>query len=104
MTRERNASARPGRDPVTKPFLHRRSPATPAAATPVREVRELAREHTPEAIATLVAIMREGQSEASRVAAADAILDRGWGRPPVTAVFVSADLTRYVALMPVQGS
>jgi hypothetical protein len=46
-------------------------------------VRELARKYTVEAIETLVEIMRDEQSPpAVRVAAANALLDRGHGRPP----------------------
>ena len=50
----------------------------PAALT---EVRELAREHTPLAIATLVRIAEKGRSEQARIAASTALLDRAWGRP-----------------------
>src|SRR5262245_12383711 len=45
------------------------------------EVRGLAREHTAEALHTIVEIMRHSRSDAVRLAAAEAILDRGWGRP-----------------------
>ena len=49
----------------------------------VAEVRELARKYTVEAIETLVEIMRDAQcTPAVRVAAANALLDRGHGRPP----------------------
>lgn len=44
-------------------------------------VRELARQRTEEAIATLTAIMQSGETESARVRAAEALLDRGWGRP-----------------------
>lgn len=45
-------------------------------------VRELARKHTEEAIQTLAAIMRDkNENSRARVAAAEAILDRGWGKP-----------------------
>ena len=44
------------------------------------DLRELARQHTEDAIATLVAICRNGENESARVAAANAILDRGWVR------------------------
>ncbi len=44
-------------------------------------VRLLAKEHTEEAIHTLVHIMRRGQQEKSKLAAANALLDRGWGKP-----------------------
>lgn len=43
---------------------------------------ELARRHSGEAIAALVKVMKEAESEAARVSAANAILDRGYGRPP----------------------
>ena len=45
-------------------------------------VRELARQHTGESIATLAAIMGDKSENArARVAAAEALLDRAWGRP-----------------------
>jgi len=44
-------------------------------------VRDLARSHTELAVSALVAIAEGGQSESAKVAAATAILDRGWGRP-----------------------
>ena len=44
------------------------------------EVRALARQHTEEAIRTLVRIMRSGTPDRTRSAAAEAILDRAWGR------------------------
>ena len=47
----------------------------------VTEIRQLARERGPEAIAALVNVMTKGKSEAARVAAATALLDRRWGRP-----------------------
>ena len=45
------------------------------------EVRELARRHTATAIAKLVKIAERGRSEAACIAAATALLDRGWGKP-----------------------
>jgi hypothetical protein len=48
----------------------------------VREVRDLARQHTGDAIRVLASIMNdEGQDARARVAAANAILDRGNGKP-----------------------
>jgi hypothetical protein len=45
-------------------------------------IAELCREHTKEAIDALVGIMGNADAPpAARVAAASAILDRGWGRP-----------------------
>ena len=46
------------------------------------EVRELARTHSVEAIETLARIMRDPNEDArARVAAANAILDRAYGKP-----------------------
>src|SRR3954447_3451769 len=48
------------------------------------DVRDLARAQTEAAVETLVAIMTDTDASASaRVAAASAILDRGWGEPTV---------------------
>ena len=45
------------------------------------EIRSLARSHTRTAIAVLVGIMRsKDATTAARVSAANAILDRGWGK------------------------
>ena len=46
------------------------------------DIREIARTHTATAIETLVSVMNNPDATASaRVAAATALLDRGWGRP-----------------------
>jgi hypothetical protein len=46
------------------------------------DVQELARQQSPEAINTLVAIMQnEKAPPAARVAAANSLLDRGYGKP-----------------------
>ena len=45
------------------------------------DLRELAREHTPAAVAKLAHIMEKGKSEQACIAAASALLDRGWGKP-----------------------
>lgn len=45
------------------------------------EVNKLAREYTEVAIRTLAKICNAGKSEPARVAAATALLDRGWGKP-----------------------
>ena len=54
----------------------------------VGNVRELAREYTEEAIETLVDLMRHAKSDAARGAAAQALLDRGYGK----SVAVSMDI------------
>jgi len=59
---------------------------------------ELAREHTQEAMETVLEVMREGDTDAIRLAAANIILDRGYGRPQaaleVTSAPVAADWDR----------
>ena len=45
----------------------------------IGELRELARAYTQEAIETLVIVMASGTGQA-RVVAANALLDRGWGK------------------------
>lgn len=46
-----------------------------------RELREIAREYTAEAVQTLAGIMRKSDSDQARALAADKILDRGHGKP-----------------------
>jgi hypothetical protein len=45
------------------------------------EVRERAQSLTPAAIETLVDICRNSSNDSARVSAANALLDRGWGKP-----------------------
>jgi Family of unknown function (DUF5681) len=45
------------------------------------ELRRLARKHTTAAIKKLADIMEKGESEQACIMAANAILDRGWGKP-----------------------
>ena len=46
------------------------------------EIRSLARKHTATAVRTLAGIMNSRKAQPSaRVSAAQALLDRGWGRP-----------------------
>ncbi len=47
----------------------------------VAEVKIQARKHTKEALETLAKMMKSGTPDRTRVAAAEAILDRAWGRP-----------------------
>ena len=57
----------------------------PGSATKVTaDVREAARAYTAGALASLATTMVKSESEAARVvAAANSILDRGWGRPGI---------------------
>jgi len=46
------------------------------------EIKSLARSHTATAVKTLVSIMNQKKAPpAARVSAAQALLDRGWGKP-----------------------
>src|SRR5438045_4792440 len=47
----------------------------------IEDIRDLARAHTETAINALVQIAEKGKQESARVAAASALLDRGWGKP-----------------------
>jgi hypothetical protein len=47
------------------------------------DIRSLARSYTRSAILALAGVMRaKDATHAARVSAANAILDRGWGKPP----------------------
>jgi hypothetical protein len=63
-------------DPVRPPAARKAS-----KAQTLTEIRSLARSHTRTAIRVLAGIMRsDDATPAARVSAANAILDRGWGR------------------------
>jgi len=47
-------------------------------------LKELAREYTAEALEALVNVVRTTDSDTARVSAANAILDRGYGKPTTT--------------------
>jgi len=53
---------------------------TPKKRLPT-DLKSLARAYTDRAIASLGGIAENGESEAARVAASIALLDRGWGKP-----------------------
>lgn len=54
-----------------------------AEAGDTKNLSEIARSHTEQAINTLVDITKNGRTDAARVSAANAILDRGYGKPPI---------------------
>ena len=68
--------------PAGKPFVKGRSGNPGGRPAIIAEVRDLARAHTSDAIAALVEIVKGGKAEAARVSAAEALLNRGWGKPP----------------------
>lgn len=69
-----------------------RPAGTPSAVTKQAKatLSELARAHAPAALQTLVEVMQTADSAPARVAAANALLDRGYGKP-AQAVEVSGD-------------
>src|SRR6187551_2201749 len=68
---------------IGKPFKKGQSGNPGGRPKVVAEVRELARKHTSEAVETLVSIMTNTKAApAARVSAANALLDRGYGKPP----------------------
>ena len=64
---------------LKRPKTGGRVKGIPNKATAV--IKEIAGAYTAEAVAVLVDIMREGESDQVRLAAANALLDRGHGRP-----------------------
>jgi hypothetical protein len=65
-----------------KPFQKGQSGNPGGRPAIIAEIRDLAREKAPEALKTLAAIMQDkGAAPSARVAAANAILDRGYGKP-----------------------
>ncbi len=67
------------------------------------EIRSLARAHTASAIKTLVGIMLQAKApSAARVSAANALLDRGWGKAPQT-VNVGADSSMATLMERIDG-
>jgi hypothetical protein len=67
---------------IGKPFQKGQSGNPGGRPKVVAEVKELAREHTAEAIQTLVSIMNDPKSApAARVSASNSLLDRGYGKP-----------------------
>lgn len=45
-----------------------------------RTLEAMCREKTPQALATVLQIMEDGQQERARLAAAQYVIDRGWGK------------------------
>lgn len=60
----------------------------------VSDVRALAKRATVEAVHTLLDVARNSQSDAARVAAANALLDRGYGKVAGMAVEVGEGLSK----------
>jgi hypothetical protein len=72
------------------------------AKTPL-EIKSLARKHTETALNVLAGIMNEPKApHAARVSAAQALLDRGWGKPDQK--LEAEHVHRYVARLPEKAS
>jgi len=56
---------------------------------PIREARRLAQQATPKAIQALIAVAEQNEDLPAKVKAAQAILDRGWGKAEVTQVNIN---------------
>lgn len=59
----------------------------------IASLSEMAKMHTETALLALVEIATSGESEAVRVSAANAILDRGYGKPSQSLDHTSSDRT-----------
>ncbi len=88
MAKAKNGQRKPGngKHPNSLANLRKWKPGqsgNPKGMEPgVGHVRELARQHTEESIEKLVEIMRdENAPPSAQGAAANSLLDRGWGRP-----------------------
>jgi Family of unknown function (DUF5681) len=83
---------------IGRPFQKGQSGNPGGRPKEVAEVKELAREHMPAAINALVSIMNNPKaSDAARVSAATALLDRGYGKPQQ---HIDAEIGFYVARLP----
>lgn len=75
-------STRKKRNPPTNAWLPGQTGNPGGRPKNLSDVRDLARQHTVAAIATLATLMADEDAKPStRVAAADALLDRAWGKP-----------------------
>ena len=57
-----------------------------------QRLSELAKDYTLDALLTLVDVAKNGRSDAARVSAANALLDRGYGKPAVKEEIEHVDL------------
>jgi H2-forming N5,N10-methylenetetrahydromethanopterin dehydrogenase-like enzyme len=64
-----------------------------------QRLSELAKDYTYDALLTLVDVAKNGRSDAARVSAANALLDRGYGKPAVKEEIEHVDLLPIVIQM-----
>src|SRR4030088_2714237 len=79
--RQNTPEHEPARRGAGGKWLPGKSPNPGGRPAVVADIRDLARQHSGTAVNTLVHIAENGKQESARVAAASALLDRGWGRP-----------------------
>jgi hypothetical protein len=86
----KGVSANPGGKPANGG--ERVMTAAPTRRETITDVRLLARDHGPTAIAKLAKIMNsETATDMAQIAACNSLLDRGWGRPPQAVELFQAD-------------
>jgi len=83
---------------IGRPFEKGQSGNPGGRPKEIAEVKELARKHTPAAIEVLASIMNNTKaSDAARVSAASALLDRAYGKAQQ---HIDAEIGSYVARLP----
>ncbi|MCH7805308.1 MAG: hypothetical protein IH937_14660 [Acidobacteria bacterium] len=82
MSQNRSKQARPGKRKAPRTAWKPGQSGNPGGRPKeLAQVKALARQHTQEALETLAKLMKSGSPDRTKVAAAEAILDRAWGRP-----------------------
>ncbi len=90
MTFQKGQSGNPGGRPLTR-------------VKDGRTLAQMARDHTEEALNTLLEVMRDKtQPGPARVAAADKVLNRGWGQAPQTLTVEEVRTSRDLSDMTVE--
>ncbi len=76
-----NPLIKPKKKPRGRPFPKGASGNPGGRPKELAHIKEMARSHTESAIAALVEVLTNSDKGAERVAAAQALLDRAWGKP-----------------------